>query len=247
MVSSGNGDGSPENGPPDGLPGLPADWGTIVVPDDAAELAHEAALIRLELSQRNRRDRWRRRLGLHQPGGSSSPLRVSILILTITIIATLASFLAAVWPGQARQSPPRATPTGAPSRPLPSLDLVGEGGETVPLRGLLPAMILFVDGCDCADEVDAAARAAPPGVTVVALISGTPEPTPIPRQPAIVAAPVRSLADPTAELRDFLRLPHRPGVASAVLATRTGQVIRTLPTVTSTTDYQSDLASLANY
>src|SRR5260370_261981 len=43
-LGGGNGDGWPPDGggQPDGLPGLPPEWGTIVIPDDPAHLATEA-------------------------------------------------------------------------------------------------------------------------------------------------------------------------------------------------------------
>jgi hypothetical protein len=243
MSTSGNGDGWPDSGAPDGLPELPADWGPIVIPDDLAELAEESGQVRHELRRTARRRRWRRRLGLAGDGGPSS-LRLSLLIMSIAVLATLASLFAAVWSGQPRQNPPRTAPTGQPGRLLPALDVVGEGGETVPLRSLLPAMIIFVDDCDCADEVNTAARVAPSGVTVVALVSGQAVPSPVPRQPSIVAAPVRSLADPTGELRGWLPPTPVPGSASAMLVGPAGQVVRIVPTVTSVEDYRTDLAEL---
>nr|MDT0662690.1 hypothetical protein [Micromonospora sp. DSM 115978] len=241
MGTSGNGDGWPDSGASDDLPDLPSDWGPIVIPDDLTELAAEASLVRRELRRTSRRQRWRRRLDLLGP----SSLRLSLLIMSVAVLATLASLFAAVLSGQPRQNPTRAAPTGQPGRILPALDMVGEQGETVPVRSLLPAMIIFVNGCDCAEVVDTAARTAPPGVTVIALTSGRAQPTPIPRQPTIVAATVRSLADPTTELRGWLRLAPQPGSASAILVGPAGQLTRTLPTVTSAEDYRVDLLELA--
>ena len=67
------GDLRPDNGsPPDdgggsqsrGLPDLPPEWGTIVIPDDPAELADEAEALRRELRGSARRTRFRKVLGL---------------------------------------------------------------------------------------------------------------------------------------------------------------------------------------
>jgi hypothetical protein len=250
MGKPGNGDGWPDSG---GLPDLPPDWGSIVIPDDPAELAAEAALLRRELRQQARRTTWRRRLGLPPvpgAGGPVPPLRLPLIIVSIAVLATLTSLFAVAWPGQQRPAiSPRTgnspTTSSAPGHTLPALDLVGEDGGLVPLRGLLPAVIIFVDGCTCADEVDAAASIAPVGVTVLALTSGRPAASPLPRRLPIVAAAVRSLADPAGELRGFLQPMPRPGAAPALLAARSGEVVRILPSVTALADHQTELAQLA--
>lgn len=256
MGSSGNGDGWPDGaGPPEGLPDLPPDWGPIVIPEDAAELAAEAAQLRRELRRDVRRAVWRRRLGLPTTAGGLPSLRLPLLLMTIAILATLTSLFAVIWPAPTRQSGGRIptgspVPSGTPGRPrgdtLPALDLIGETGDPVSLRGLLPAVIILVDGCDCADEIDAASRAVPPGVTVVALTSGrtSASPLPAPRPPASTT-PVRSLADPTGELRAFLQVTPRPGSATALLAARSGMVTRVVPAVGSVEDYRADLPQLA--
>jgi hypothetical protein len=246
MDTSGNGDGRPDGSPPGGLPGLPPEWGQVVVPDDPSALAAEAEVVRSQLRRARphvqRRHRWTR---LTPQRTRPSPAHLSLMIMSIAVLSTLASLLAAIWLGQPRPGgAPRTAPTPGPGQALPALDLVGEGGETVPLRALLPAMIILVDGCDCADEVDVAARAAPPGVTVIRLISGRPEPSPLPRQPTVVATTVRSLADPADELRQFLRLPPRSGAAGAVLVGRSGEIVLTLPVLTGPEAYQADLATL---
>src|SRR5262245_40981798 len=109
-LGGGNGDGrSPDNGgQPEGLPGLPPEWGTIVIPDDPAELAGEADEVRKELGREIRRNRWRRRFGLAiGPSGETQPsLGLPLLIMSIAILATLTSLFVVAWPGSSRRVDP---------------------------------------------------------------------------------------------------------------------------------------------
>ncbi|ASW56998.1 hypothetical protein [Plantactinospora sp. KBS50] len=105
---------------------------------------------------------------------------------------------------------------------------MGEHGELVSLRSLLPALILIVDGCECAGQIDAAALAAPAEVTVVALASGRVAPGPVAGR-AVTARPVRRLVDPAGELRSSLRLGAPDGSATAVLVGRSARIVRTVP------------------
>lgn len=180
--------------------------------------------------------------------------RLPLLVLAIAVLATLASFLAAMWPGQSRPSPGQVRetagrwplPADPVGRTVPAIDLVDEAGSTVALRSLLPAVILLTEECACPAAVAAAVAAAPPGVTVVAVASAMPTPgPPLTTPPAGGTIPVRSLADPTGGLRRFLRAPARPGEAAALLIDRTGQIIRFLPAVSSAEDYRADLSRLA--
>jgi len=247
MGTSADGDGRPDNGGPfDGLPDLPAEWGSIVIPDDPAELAAEADLVRRELRLRARSDGWRRRLGLASDGAGPSTLRLPLVIMSIAILATLTSLFAVFWPGQQRPpANPRAIPSGSPGRTLPALDMVGEDGGVVSLRGLLPAVIILIDGCTCADEVTVAVQAVPAGVTVVALTGDRAAASPATKPVPSGAAPLRSLADPAGELRKSLHLAPHPGTAAALLVARSGQILRTVPALTSVADYQAELSRLA--
>ncbi len=239
MGTSGNGDGWPENG----LPDLPPGWGPIIIPDDPAALATESALLRRELRHQARQVRWRQHLGM---GPDGSPLRLAVIIMTITVLATLASLTAFVWLGQQRSpTADRGTSGGTTGRTLGAPELVDEQGGTVPLRSLLPAVIILIGICDCAEQVNGAARAAPAGVNVVAVYGARPTPSPIPEQSPAPATPIRSLADPTDELRTSLRLTAEPGVPGVLLVTRAGEILRFLPAATSVADYQADLPRLA--
>ncbi|MGS2613077.1 hypothetical protein ACVCAH_00870 [Micromonospora sp. LZ34] len=210
-----------------GLPDLPPEWGRVVVPDDASALAEEATRIRREL---------------RRAGRARSPLAFPLLVLLVAVLTTVAGLFAVTWPRSARTDQPtvapRPTPADLTGRPLPALDLVDAGQSPVPLRGLLPAVIVLVDGCACPDRVTEAAAAAPAAVTVVSVadgLAGTPPPAP----------GVRPLADPAGGLRAFLHLPARPGTATVLLVDRSGVLVRVVPEVRSVEDYRADLDRLA--
>jgi hypothetical protein len=224
----------------EGLPGLPPEWGRIVVPQDASALAEEAELVRRELRGRVGPPQGSRRW----PGGSP-PLGLPLLVLLVAVLATAAGLFAVTWPRPPRDDRPTVVPhptaTDLTGRALPALDLVDAGNAAVPLRGLVPAVIILVDACPCPDRVAEAATLAPPGVTVVTVEGGRA----VRPAPASPAPAVRPLADPAGGLRAFLRLPARPGTAAALLVDRTGVLVRVVPELRSAEDYRADLARLA--
>lgn len=257
MTTPGNGPERSDDSGSSELPDLPPEWGRIIIPDDPAALAAEAEAVRREL----RRGPGRRTAGWSAPAGVEPPdgrwlrrgvmPRLSLFVISIAVLATLASFLAAMWPGQSRGlsrdvGGRRAVPADPTGQSLPALDLVDEAGSPVALRGLLPAVIILVDGCDCTPAVRAAAAAAPPGVTVVALSSGEAVPSPLPTGPPVATALVRSLADPAAGLRGFLRIAARPGEGAVLMVNRSGEIVRFLPTAGPALDHSADLARLAH-
>ncbi len=221
-------------GPPDGLPGLPPEWGRVVVPDDASALADEARQVRREL--RRARTAAGRRTG-------SLRLGLPALILLVSVLITLAGLAAVTWPRTTRSGAPTVLPHGGgaapqPVGPLPALDLVGADDVPVPLRSMLPAMIILTDACACAEQVTAAAGAAPPGVTVVTVTAG--------RRAGSAGVPgVRPLGDPAGGLRSYLHLSAQPGIAPALLVDRQGALVRVVPELGPLSDYRADLARLA--
>ncbi|MGK5672475.1 hypothetical protein ACSNOB_06485 [Micromonospora sp. URMC 106] len=220
-----------------GLPDLPPEWGRVVVPDDASALAVEAEQVRRELRARARQGRSR---------VARSPLALPLLVLLVAVLATVAGLVAVTWPRAGRSAPeaapaPYAPTPGMTGRPLPALDLVDARQSPVPLRGLLPAMIILVDGCPCPDDVATAAALAPTGVTVVTVAGGRPAPAP----PLPAGATLRPLADPAGGLRAFLHLPSRPGAATALLVDRAGVLVAVVPEIRSAEDYRAELAGLA--
>lgn len=218
-----------------GLPDLPPEWGRVVVPDDASALAAEAEQLRLELHATPRHSAPR------PPARSSFAL--ALLVLLVAVLTTLAGLAAVTWPRPGRSTPEPAPTPYAPAagRPLPALDLVDAGQSPVPLRGLVPAMIILVDGCPCPADVATAAALAPAGVTVVT-VAGT---RPVRATPPPGGATVRPLADPAGGLRAFLHLPARPGTTTALLVDRSGVLVKVVPEIRSAEDYRADLTRLA--
>ncbi|MGC5017476.1 hypothetical protein [Micromonospora sp. DT47] len=234
------------HGSSDGLPDLPPEWGRVVVPDDASALADEAEQLRRELRRHSAGVRWRGGLGLTPRPDGRPPRGLPLLILLVAVLTTLAGLAVVTWPRPPRGAdrptvlPYPSGPAPLTGRALPALDLVDAGQAPVPLRRLLPAMIILVDGCACAEQVAAAAAAAPAGVQVVTVAGGrTVGPTPA------AGGPVRALADPAGGLRAAVHLDARPGAAPALLVDRDGTVVRVLPELGAADDYRADLARLA--
>lgn len=247
-TSGGDGGGWPPDGggTPDD-PDLPPEWQALVVPDDPAALALEAAAVRRELRRQARRERWQRRLGAGRRPGE---LRIPLVVLGIAILVTLASVFAATWPGKPRLPVvPRNTATIDTAEPagldLPALELVDADGKPVPLRGELPAVIMLIDGCPCGDLVTRTAEARP-DLTVVTVTAGKAAPGFSP--PATTASPptgpgvpIRHLVDPTGELRSSLPLGAPDGTAAVLLVSDAGRIFRLVPHTTSVEDFRADL------
>jgi hypothetical protein len=253
-MGNGNGGTPPEGGGrPEGVPDLPPEWGTVVIPDDLGDLAEESAAVRRDLRRQARRATWRRRFGLPVHGETRpSSLRIPLLIMAVAVLATLTSLFAVTWPGRNQPlAPPVARQSGsgpAPSRILPALDLIDVDGSTVSLRSLLPAAVMLTDGCDCARLVADTAIAAKPGVTVVTVTksSAPPPRATTPRGPASGRPSVRTLADPTGELRGSLQLGTQGTgeVATVLLVARTGEIISTVPAAQHIDQFRGDLVKL---
>lgn len=249
-----NGDGWPAEGggQPDGLPGLPPEWGTIVIPDDPAELADEAAEVRREMRRQARRRAWRRRLGLPpRPADEQSQpsLGLPLLIMSIAVIATLTSLFVVAWPGRtdravleplASEGVAFSTPaTGTPAiSALPDLALADAGGGAIRLAELVPAALLLVDGCATCDELVSATVAAAPDPVTVLVVDRT-----VPTLATSLAA-VHRLADPHGRLRDTLGLDPPDQLAAVVLVARDGEIITVLTAVDSVDSFSTALAGL---
>jgi hypothetical protein len=242
-----NGGGQPPNG--GGLPDLPPEWGTIIIPDDPSELSREITQVRRELRRVVRRDRWRRRLHLPPVTGprtrDGSSIGLPLLIMAIAIVATLTSLFALAWPGSSGHlgaSPPlRASTAAVAVTTVPDLTLRAADGSQLHLRNSLPAVLLLADGCACADLEQATAQAAPAGVTVLAIARTAPT---LPSA-APIGLRIRSAADPDGQLRSaYAGSPPSAGVI-AVLVKGTGEVIKTVLGVVKVDDFATDLAKLA--
>jgi hypothetical protein len=247
------GDWSPDGGSSDDLPDLPAEWGTIVIPDDLSELSDEVAAVRAELRRAGQRTRWQRfaaRPGMRRVRRiAAACLKAPVLIISMAVLVTVASLFASAWSGPPRQPASQRTATATTDRgeSLPALDLVNSDGQTVPLRGQLPAVVLLTDGCDCVAFVAATIAAVPRTVTVLTVTTAAP---PSAAAPPTGAAPqaegktVRALRDPTGELRKNLGLGLPDGTATAVLVNKQGAIIRKVTRTKSVDRFRADLARL---
>jgi hypothetical protein len=256
MGTLGNGDG----GPFDDLPEFPPEWGQVRIPDDASELAEEAAQVRRELRERERAatpglrasavGAGRRGPAVAGPQPPTEPtnLRVPLMIMSAALLAALISLVAVAWPGDRRQPATERTAKTTSSAPAarrssaPALDLVGTDGKSTPLSSLLPAAIMLLDECAACDEaVASVAKAAPPGVTVIAL-------TRAPMSPAGAGPPatanVRRLGDPGGAMRGFVHLSPAPQVAPVVLVASTGEVVRVVEAGGDVSGYVETLVAL---
>jgi hypothetical protein len=237
--------------PPDGggLPDLPPEWGTVVVPDNAAALDHEAGLVRKELRRRARRNRWRRRFGLppltHRSLDDDAPaLGLPLLIMSIAIIATLTSLFAIAWPSRAGQSagipPTRPATAAGNTAPVPDLALHERAGTTLRLRDALPAVVLLVDGCDCADLIANTAKAVDPRVTVLAVARTAPAlPSALP-----AGRQVHSASDGTGALRSMYGGPSPSTGVIALLVKASGEVTYSVPDVQGVDIFRAYLGEL---
>jgi len=254
-LSDNGGSWPPDGGSSDGLPGLPDEWGVIVIPDDLSELSDEVSAVRAELEGSQYHTRWQRfadRPGmraLRRIGAAS--LRAPVLIISMAVLVTVASLFASAWPGPARSPATQRTATTTDDRSgtLPALELIGSDGKTVPLRAQLPAVVLLIDGCDCAGLIADTVAAAPAGIAVVTVVAGaaagqTGGAPPTNAAPSTQGPTVRALRDPTGELRAGLRLGAPDGTAAALLVNRDGEIVRRIDRTAMIEEFRPDLARL---
>jgi hypothetical protein len=207
-----NGGGTPpEDGGgayPGDLPDFPPEWGTIVIPDNAAELEAEASALRRELRRETRRSRLRSTFGLAPAGQDAPSLGVPVVIMAVAVITTLLSLFVVTW--DHRRSATAPVGPGAVSAtavPLVNVTLSDAAGARVQLGGVLPAVLLLVHGCDCPELVAAIAAAAPAPITVIPVDRTAPC--------AVGTAPnVRCLADPDGALTSRYTAAEPPSPSS---------------------------------
>lgn len=153
-----------------GLPDLPPEWGSIVIPDDAAELEAEAYEVRRELRARA----WRNRVGvllrMRPDRRGPASLGVPIVIMVVAVFTTLLSLFVVTWDHRRAATAPAGPEAAAQQVQVPIADvtLTDAAGARVRLGNLVPAVLLLVtDDCDCTSLVRAIADAAPKPITVV--------------------------------------------------------------------------------
>lgn len=238
----GDGRKPPNNG---GLPDLPPEWGVVVVPDDPHELDREAADFRREAKRRERRERWRRRIGLApKVDGDSPPVGIPLLIMCIAIVAALTSLFAITFTTRTTPPPGPAATTPAPAftEQMIDLALTDASNKPVRLREDLPAVVLLLDGCTCSSLIQETAAATPAKITVLVVDKTAP----------FIPAGVRAtaLADPEqALLATYADGPDRDatpaGVPTAVLVNSKGTVTATVSPALAVTSFQAALGKLS--
>jgi len=257
-LSDNGGNWPPDGGSPDGLPDLPEEWGVIVVPDDLSELAEEVDAVRAELHRTRHRTGWQRFADrpairtLRRIGAAS--LRAPVLIISMAVLVTVASLFASAWPGPPRQPATQRTANTTDDHSnttLPALELIGADGQTVPLRGQLPAVILLIDGCDCAALVSDTITAVRPEIAVVTIANATSAATPgkgstppTGAMPQAQGKTVRVLQDPSGSVRNELKLSKADGTAAALLVDKGGSIVRTVQRLAAVDEIRPDLARL---
>jgi hypothetical protein len=153
-----------------GLPDLPPEWGSVVIPDDAAELEAEAYEVRRELRARAWRNRLGALLGMRADRRGPASLGVPIVIMAVAVFTTLLSLFVVTWDHRRGATAPAGPDAAAQQLQLPIADvtLTDAAGARVRLGNLVPAVLLLVgDDCDCTDLVRAIADATPKPITVV--------------------------------------------------------------------------------
>ncbi|WP_203664511.1 hypothetical protein [Actinocatenispora rupis] len=242
----GDDDGGRRSPDPDGLPGFPAEWGRIVIPDDAAELDHEAARVRREL----RREVLFRRYGLRS-SQRLHHLALPLILVTMAILVTTTSLFAAMWPQGSRTATGDRRPSGSPTAvqtgaPLPDLRLTGATGHAVALRDTHPVVVLLVRHCACTGLVAGTVQAAAHRrITVLVVGAGTEQPA-LPTIPT--GAHVVTAVDPDGILASAVAAGARATPATdtggALLVDRHGTVRSMVPSTRSAADFTDRLPAL---
>lgn len=211
---------NPREEPP-GLPGLPPEWGRIVIPDDPSALAEEAEQVRWELARRRTRP-----FSAHRSthGGA-------LLLMAGAVLVTLLSLFVMAWSGSTFQ---RTVP---PARPMPAITLTELNGRQVALETLGPAAILLVEECECDNLIRETAAAAPSGVNVIVIDSAAPSGD-------LPPPGVRWLLDPNAEVRGALGLSPPTGAAGTVLLVNAQQALTQTIRTTTVRSFQGGLERL---
>jgi hypothetical protein len=242
-----------DGGSSDDLPDLPEEWGVIVIPDDLSELADEVRAVRAELQLTRPQTPWQRfaaRSGVRRLRRiAAAGVRAPVLIISMAVLVTVASLFASAWPGPPRSPAAQRTANTTDDRgdTLPALELLGPDGQTVALRGKLPAVVLLTEGCRCTDLITDTVAAVRPEIAVLTVTSTTPSPGTAPptgATPQAQGKTVLHLLDPTGGLRAHFDLAAPDGTATALLVNRGGEIIKTVDHATVVEQFRPELARL---
>jgi len=244
--------------PGDGdVPGLPPEWGHIVVPDDPRELAVEAEQVRAELQAEASRNQPRGERMIFTRRWYQYGLSGPLVSLVLMVVAAMASLIVVIIPTspQSPKAAPLATPTapaGQPGGLLPDAVLPDGRGRTMALRAVRPAVLLLMPArCDCATVAADLVTASRDTRIAVELIGEDRPPTLPPNAPR---TRVHALADTDDVLARALTgrpttATASPAVAgtrpTAVLVRSDGVITGIIPDLQDAIGLRSDLAGLS--
>lgn len=233
------------------LPELPPEWGPLVIPDDARELAAEAEAVRAELwAARNAGRRtlftrgWRR-------FGLSGPL-IALVLMLVAAIASLTVIALPYHPVRPRPAPlaSTGTATGQLGGLLPDVRLLNDHHRAIAVRHVRPAVLLLMPaGCDCDDVAADLVRSSRDALIAVELVGVTAPPA---RPASSPRDRVHTLADPTDTLgravhtdRSTSMGPVVPRTApTAVLVRSNGLIAGVVPGLSDASQLRAELAGL---
>ncbi|MFI5905915.1 hypothetical protein [Dactylosporangium sp. NPDC051541] len=233
-----------------GLPDLPPEWGTIIIPDDPGALDAEGATIRRQFRRATIRRRWRRRFHLpaepaRRTTDDSPGLAVPLLIMSIAVIATLVSLFAVAWPGRAPKTSPKVgSNTSAPvAISLTNVSLQDADGKPVGIVEVTPAVVLIVDGCSCEQLIRSTADAVVAAKSRARVVVVATRP---PTLPSALNAQVdvRSLADPNSSLRASVPEINGDRTTAAVLVNDRGRLVKAVRSVTTPDAFRTEISNL---
>jgi hypothetical protein len=240
-LSSGDGD----------LPELPAEWGPIVIPDDARELAVEAEQVRAELLAERRLPGWRGRRRARF--GRTARFRLLpnpliTLFLVLLVVTGYASLMVIAMPARPRipQSSPIAagqSKTGTVGGLLPDVSLKDATGHAVQVREVRPAVVLLEPAhcASCARVATSLISASRDTRIPVALVAETAKAPAMP--PGADRSQIMALADPAGALGTPIT-PRSATGPTAVLVRSNGVIARIAPDLGDAGSLRSELAGL---
>jgi hypothetical protein len=236
----GDGRTSPDDG---GLPNLPPEWGTVVIPDDPSELDRETSEYQRATKRAARHSRWRRRLHLPPKSDNDSPpVGTPLLIMCIAIVAALTSLFAVTVTTHNKPDPTATTTPGPQATPqMVDLGLADSTGKVVRTDDHLPAVFLLLDGCACSELIADTVAAAPASVAVI-VVDKTPPYVPVGSRATALGDPSQALLALYGGGADWDATPA--GQPTALLVDSSGAVTSTVSAAFNVSDFRGQLTAL---